>query len=75
MPQRHDIHVVPDGEKWKVRREGQDRAVSVHDTQAQAERAGRSTARQDHVEFNLHGRDGQVRVKDSYGNDPRRTKG
>ena len=27
-------------------------------------------ARQDSVEFNLHGRNGQIREKDSYGNDP-----
>ena len=43
----------------------------VHDTQAAAAAEGRRLARQDSVEFNLHGRNGQTREKDSYGNDSR----
>jgi hypothetical protein len=43
---------------------------SLHRTQAEAEQAGRQLARDNHTEFNLHGRNGQVRQKDSYGNDP-----
>lgn len=72
-----DIHVVPDpeGKGWKVTREGQDRAVARAETQAEAAQRGRQVARNSEVEFNLHGRDGRVREKDSYGNDPRRTKG
>lgn len=73
---KKDIHVVPDGpNKWRVERVGQDRAIAVTETQAEAAKVGRETARKDKVEFNLHGRDGRVREKDSYGNDPRRTKG
>ena len=33
--------------------------------------AGRAQARTDKVEFELHGADGRIREKDSYGNDPR----
>jgi hypothetical protein len=30
-------------------------------------RAGRRTAKRDHVELVMHGRDGRIRSKDSYG--------
>lgn len=75
MAGKKDVHVVPDGKSWRVEREGQKRAIAVSDTQAEAAKIGRATARKDQVEFNLHGRDGRVRAKDSYGNDPRRIKG
>jgi hypothetical protein len=48
---------------------------SLHDTQAAAAAEGRRLARQDGVEFDLHGRNGQVREKDSYGSDPNPPKG
>lgn len=68
---KRDVHVTPrpDG-GWSVQRDGSSRASSVHDTQADAAAEGRRLARQDEVEFNLHGRNGRVREKDSYGNDP-----
>jgi hypothetical protein len=64
------VHVVPHEGGWAVEREDSKRVSSVHPTQAEAERTGRATARTDHTEFFLHGRDGQVRERDSYGNDP-----
>lgn len=71
MADKKDVHVTPDGEGgWKVQREGNARASSRHGTQAEAETAGRATARRDGVEFYLHRRDGTIRERDSYGNDP-----
>jgi hypothetical protein len=64
------VHVVPRGDRWAVEREGAERASSLHDTQAEAEKAGRPLARADQTEFYLHGRNGQIRERDSYGNDP-----
>jgi hypothetical protein len=64
------VHVVPQGDRWAVKREDSQRASSLHDTQAEAEKAGRPLARADQTEFYLHGRNGQIREKDSYGNDP-----
>ncbi len=64
------VHVVPHEGDWAVEREGNQRPSSVHRTQAEAEQAGRTTTRRDQTEFNLHGRDGRIREKDSYGNDP-----
>ena len=66
-----NIHVVPRGAEWAVKREGQEEPLSVHLTQAEAEEAGRAQARANGVEFELHGTDGRIRGKDSYGNDPR----
>ena len=58
-----------------VARQGSARALSKHPTQKEAEPVGRDQARKDQVEFILKGRDGQIRKKDSYGRDPRRSKG
>lgn len=39
------------------------------------EEAGRDLAKNEQVEFMLHGADGKIREKDSYGNDPRNAPG
>lgn len=51
-----------------------DRA-SVHDTQVGAIDAGRGTAKREQTELYVHGRDGKIRDRDSYGNDPHPPKG
>jgi hypothetical protein len=61
------IHVVPHGDAWAVQRDGRDEPLSTHATQADAEDAGREVARADEVEFQLHGDDGLIRDKHSYG--------
>jgi hypothetical protein len=68
------VHVVPAGGDWAVRREGGD-VLSTHSTQAEAEQVGRELAKTEKVEFQLHGADGKIRERDSYGNDPRGSKG
>ena len=40
-----DIHIIPEGSEWNVKVENGD-VVSTHDTQADAEQAGKSYARQ-----------------------------
>lgn len=64
------VHAVPHTEGWAVRREGNQRVSLTYRTQAEAEQAGRDIARRDQTEFFLHRRDGTVRQRDSYGNDP-----
>lgn len=64
------VHVTPRDGRWAVKREGSQRASSLHGTQADAEAAGRATARREEVEFYLHVRNGRIRERDSYGNDP-----
>jgi len=70
MSKKEDIHVVPHHDGWAVRREGSDRASSIHDTKAKAMAAARTMGRKDHVEVVSHGRDGRIQDSDSYGNDP-----
>lgn len=53
----------------------QQRQSSLHDPEAAATPEGRRLARQDGVEFNLRGRDGQIRPKDGSGNDSNPPKG
>jgi len=75
MARGEGIHVVPNGSEWAVTHGGGTGPEQTFPTQAEAERAGREMARAEHTEFILHGQDGKIRERDSYGNDPRRTKG
>lgn len=69
------IHVVPHGDGWGARREGASRVGPVHDTQAGAAAAARTTAMREHGEVIIHRPDGRIRDSDSYGNDPFSPKG
>lgn len=66
---KSEVHVVPNGDQWAVKRAGAQRASSLHSTQSAAIDAGRPLARRDKVEFLVHGVDGRIRLRDSYGND------
>ena len=71
MSKKHDVHVSPKGadqKGWKVSQSGS--VQSTHRTQQAAIDAGRREAKRDAVDLVTHGRDGKIRSKDSYGNDP-----
>jgi hypothetical protein len=72
MTTKPSIAVTPrrDG-RWAVQRDGAKRASSLHDTQRAAEAAGRATAKREKTEFLIKGRGGEIKRRDSYGNDPR----
>ena len=63
-------HVTPKGEKWQLKRENSTRATKLFDTQKEAIEYGRSVARKQKSELVIHNRRGEIRDKDSYGNDP-----
>jgi hypothetical protein len=63
-------HVVPRPEGWAVRGESNTRDTSHHDTQAAAIDAARDIARNQRSEVVIHDRQGRIRDRDSYGNDP-----
>lgn len=63
-------HVVPHDGGWAVRGAGNERATSVHATQADAIEAARGIAQNQHSELLIHGRNGQIRERDSFGGDP-----
>jgi hypothetical protein len=64
-----DVHVVPQASRWGLEVNGDIR--STHDTQEEAIEDGRRLAEQEQGELVIHGQEGQIREKDSHGNDPR----
>lgn len=68
-------HVVPNGNKWSVRRGGASRVTGTFDTQSEAIRRARDLARTQGTELYIHGRDGRIRERNSYGHDPYPPKG
>ena len=63
-------HVVPTDSGWGVRGEGNGRLTSTHDTQADAIDAAREIAINQRSDVVIHRQNGQIRDRDSYGNDP-----
>jgi len=70
-----DVHVVPSENGWRVEIAADGRARSIHRTQAEARDAAREIARTTKRELFVHGRDGRIRERNTYGPDPRETKG
>jgi protein-tyrosine-phosphatase len=62
-------HVVPHQDRWAVRSAGSDRVNSIHATQALATQTARVAAQRQGTELLIHGRNGQIRERDSYGHD------
>lgn len=72
---KRNQHVVRHPNGWAVKPAGGSKASSVHATQASAIRAGRSIAKNQGSELLVHGRNGQIRERSSFGNDPYPPKG
>ncbi|WP_439672879.1 DUF2188 domain-containing protein (plasmid) [Cupriavidus necator] len=70
-----NVHVVPSGDQWKVEVEGGAQALSTFDNQEVAITSGTMLAKRLQVELIVHGKDGAIRMRNSYGNDPRDVKG
>lgn len=69
-------HVVPHPKGgWQVKGAGNSRATKRTETQAQAAEIARTIAINQKSERLIHGVDGRIRAKDSYGNDPYPPKG
>jgi hypothetical protein len=62
-------HVVPHGKEWAVKGANNQRATSLHQTQAEAENAARAIAINQRSEVVIHRRNGEIREKNSYGPD------
>lgn len=72
---RKGQHVVPHAGGWSVKRAGAAKATSKHATQAEAIQAGTKIAQNQGTELYVHGRDGRIRERNSYGKDPNPPKG
>jgi len=70
MPGKNQ-HVLPNGDgRWKVIGAGNSKATKIFDTQAEAIERARQIAKNQQSELVVHNQKGQIRQKDSYGNDP-----
>lgn len=76
MKQAKEYHITqrPDG-NWQYKEIHNTRATGVTTTQAQAFEKARTVAINQGAEVVIHGRNGQIREKNSYGNDPYPPKG
>ncbi len=64
-------HVVPTKDrKWGVRGEGNSKITKKTSTQSEAINVAREIAKKQSSEVVIHGEDGKIRDKDSYGKDP-----
>jgi uncharacterized protein YdaT len=65
-----DQHVVKHPDGWAVKGAGNEKATKVVETQKEAIDVAREIAKNNRSEVVIHGTDGKIRDKDSYGNDP-----
>ena len=70
MSNKPPVHTVPHRDGWANRRAGSDRVSKTFATKAEAQAAGRDTARRERVEHLIHRRDSTIGERNSYGNDP-----
>jgi hypothetical protein len=63
-------HVVPLGNGWAVKKEGSDKFTVITETQRDAIAIAREIAKNNRSELVIHGKDGKIKDKDSYGKDP-----
>ena len=63
-------HVTPHGQAWQVKGAGNQKATTVTSTQKEAISIAREIAQNQKSEVVIHRRDGRIKDKDSYGNDP-----
>jgi len=59
----------PDG-TWQHKADGNSKATAVTNTQKEAIASAKKVAENQGGEVVIHGQDGKIRSKDSYGNDP-----
>jgi hypothetical protein len=62
-------HVVKHPQGWAVKSAGVAKPTKVVRTQLKAFYIARAIARKQHSELFVHGRDGRIRMKNSYGGD------
>lgn len=76
MKKTKEYHITkrPDG-NWQYKEIHNTRATGVTTTQLQAINEARSVAINQGAEVAIHGKNGRIRIKNSYGNDPHPPRG
>ncbi|MEL6202291.1 MAG: DUF2188 domain-containing protein [Pseudomonadota bacterium] len=68
-------HVVPHSQGWAVKSAGASKAASIHPTQKSAIQSARTAAIKNGSEMLIHGTNGRIRERNTYGKDPYPPKG
>ncbi len=68
-------HVVPHGNEWAIRGEGNDRLTKIVGTQKEAIEIARGISINQNSELFIHGENGRIRERNTYGEDPFPPKG
>lgn len=71
----NQIFVSPNDGDWKVKVIGNHKASAICDTKAAAVERAKKIAQNQHLELLVQNRDGAIGWRNSYGNDPRKSKG
>jgi len=75
-PERTTYWVSPSGDDWKVKLEGASRSVGVFEDKADAIARAKQLAQQAPLgQIIVQSQHGQIQFENTYGKDPRRTKG
>ncbi|MBB6324741.1 uncharacterized protein YdaT [Algoriphagus iocasae] len=75
MSKGKNQHVVRHADGWAVRGAGNEQVTQITDTQREAIQIAREIAQNQQSELLIHGRNGRIRERDSFGNDPFPPKG
>ena len=67
MADNKNYSVGPHDDGWQVKRDGAERASSVHDSKAEAVQAGKEAAKASGGELRIKGRDGRIQNSNTYG--------
>ena len=70
-----NVHVVPKKGDWAVVTDNSTRPAKITTTQKEAIERAIEIAKNNQSEVLIHGKDGKIREKNSYGNDPCPPKG
>jgi len=68
-------HVVPHGNEWAVKGAGNSRNTYITETQSEAIDLAKSIAQNQGSELFIHNRHGEIRERNTYGDDPNPPKG
>lgn len=71
----NQLFVSPDGEDWKIKVVGNQKASAICDTKAEAVERAKEIAQNQRLELLVQNLDGTIGWRNSYGNDPRKSKG
>ena len=67
---KKDQHVVPTDDGWGVKGAGNQKFTKVTSTKKEAIEVAKGIAKNQKSELVIHGKDGVIQNKNSYGNDP-----